>query len=151
MAAPCTRHLEAVKLHVPLQGLGRTIILPQLKAPLDVPEGSLPFTEDVALKGTPEHRSKLADVLLQVDQVRVQREHVIYALVLERLYVDVLVLSQLDESSNLVVIARHNVNLREGQVESVDTDGILVLSHSDHINLPEGNTSLERHQVVECL
>ena len=100
MASPCLRGVETVERHVSLDRLGGTIVIPELEASLDVLEGLLPLSLNVALESLSEYGVELCDVLLESDDVTVEREHVVYAFVLETFDVDCFILCQLNEVSH---------------------------------------------------
>jgi len=83
-------------LHVKLHCFGRSIVVPKFKTSFYVLIGSCPVSLDITLKRIPEHWVELLDVLLQSNDVTVQREHVVDSLVLKALNIDSLILGKLN-------------------------------------------------------
>ena len=95
-SCPAFRHLKLMVLHVELDSLSWSIVIPKFKTSLYVLIGSSPVSLDIKLERLSEYWVELLNVLLQSHDVAVQRKHVVNAFVLEALNVDSLILSKLN-------------------------------------------------------
>ena len=114
-------------------------------------ECCVPVATDVTLERLSEDGVELHDVLLETDNVAIQREHVVDALVLEVLDIDCLILLEFDEIANLMFVTDSaRLSILERHIKGVDADRLLLTLqtlidksvHRDHINLSKRVTSL---------
>lgn len=119
-----------------MQSFSWAISVPKLQAAVNVLRGRTPITLDVTFEGLSENGVEFADVLLESHNITVEGKHVVNAPTSEALHIDGFIFGKLDKVTNVVVLWDTELLLiGKTQIESVDTEGLLMLSHRDNINL----------------
>jgi len=104
VTVPGIGYLELEVTHIQLQSLSRPITIPELQTPLNIFKCCLPVTLDVALKRLSKYRIKLLNMLLQANNIAVECEHVVDALISKALNINSLILLQLDQLTYFVIL-----------------------------------------------
>lgn len=75
-------------------------------------------------------------MLLQADNIRIERKHVVNTLILEGLDIDSFILCKFDELANLMILRNQVIiNVIEREVERINAHRLFALFHRDHIDL----------------